>query len=66
LAKLLLIPILVIAFIVFLIFLGAIGLGVAFIILATLGKIWKLISGAGRGVGRGARRVSRRGRGQQT
>ena len=65
-AKLLLIPILVIAFIVFLIFLGAIGLGVAFIILATLGKIWKLISGAGRGVGRGARRVSRRGRRQQT
>jgi hypothetical protein len=66
LAKLLLIPILVIAFIVFLIFLGAIGLGVAFILLATLGKIWRLISGAGRGVGRGARRVSRRGRGQQT
>ena len=65
-AKLLLIPILVIAFIVFLIFLGAIGLGVAFIILATLGKIWKLIGGAGRGVGRGARRVSRRGRRQQT
>jgi hypothetical protein len=56
----------VIAFIVFLIFLGAIGLGVAFIILATLGKIWKLISGAGRGVGRGARRVGRRGRRQQT
>jgi hypothetical protein len=66
LAKLLLIPILVIAFLVFLIVLGAIGLAVAFIILATLGKIWKLISGAGRGVGRGARRVSRRGRGQQT
>ena len=65
-AKFLLIPILVIAFIVFLIVLGAIGLGVAFIILATLGKIWKLISGAGRGVGKGARRVSRRGRRQQT
>ena len=65
-AKLLLIPIAVIAFIVFLIVLGAIGLGVSFIILATLGKIWSLISGAGRGVGRGARRVSRRGRRQQT
>jgi hypothetical protein len=64
-AKFLLIPILVLAFIVFLIVLGAIGLGVAFIILATLGKLWKLIGGAGRGVGRGARRVSRRGRGQQ-
>ena len=65
-AKLLLIPIAIIAFIVFLIVLGAIGLGVAFIILATLGKIWRLISGAGRGMGRGARRVSRRGRRQQT
>ena len=46
--------------------LGAIGLGVAFIILATLGKIGRLIGGAGRGVGRAGRRVSRRGRGQQT
>ena len=63
--KVLLIPIAIVAFIVFLIVLGAIGLGVAFIVLATLGKIWRLISGAGRGVGRGARRVSRRGRGQQ-
>jgi len=59
LAKLLLIPIAVIAFIVFLIVLGAIGLAIAFILLATLGKIWRLITGAGRV-------VSRRGRGQQT
>jgi hypothetical protein len=66
LAKLLLIPIAIVAFILFLIVLGAIGLGISFIILATLGKIWRLIGGAGRGVGRGARRVSRRGRGQQT
>jgi hypothetical protein len=66
LAKLLLIPIAIVAFIVFLIVLGAIGLGVSFILLAMLGKIWRLISGAGRGVGRGARRVSRRGRRQQT
>jgi hypothetical protein len=64
--KILLIPIAIIAFIIFLIVLGAIGLGVAFLVLATLGKIWRLISGAGRGVGRGARRVSRRGRRQQT
>lgn len=64
--KILLIPIAIIAFIIFLIVLGAIGLGVAFIVLATLGKIWSLISGAGRGVGRGARRISRRGRRQQT
>ena len=65
-AKFLLIPIAIIAFIIFLIVLGAIGLGIAFILLAVLGKIWRLIGGAGRGVGRGARRVSRRGRRQQT
>jgi hypothetical protein len=57
--KVLLIPVAIIAFIIFLIVLGAIGLGIAFIILATLGKIWRLISGAGRV-------VSRRGRRQQT
>jgi hypothetical protein len=66
LAKLLLIPIAIIAFILFLVVLGAIGLGVAFIILAVLGRIWRLISGAGRGVGRAGRRVSRRARRQQT
>lgn len=65
-AKLLLIPIAIVAFIIFLIVLGAIGLGVSFIILATLGKIWRLLGGAGRGVGRAGRRVSRRGRRQQT
>jgi hypothetical protein len=64
--KVLLIPVAIVAFIVFLIVLGAIGLGVAFIILAALGKIWSLISGAGRGVSRAGRRVSRRGRRQQT
>jgi hypothetical protein len=57
--KVLLIPIAIVAFFVFLIVLGAIGLGVSFIILASLGKIWRLITGAGRV-------VSRRGRGQQT
>ncbi len=57
--KVLLIPIAIVAFFVFLIVLGAIGLGVSFIILATLGKIWRVITGAGRV-------VSRRGRGQQT
>jgi hypothetical protein len=56
--KVLLIPIAIVAFLVFLIVLGAIGLGVSFLILATLGKIWRLITGAGRV-------VSRRGRGQQ-
>jgi hypothetical protein len=57
--KVLLIPIAIVAFIVFLIVLGAIGLGVAFIILATLGKGFRLIGGAGR-------RVSRIGRRQRT
>jgi hypothetical protein len=56
LTKLILIPVAIIAFIVFLIVLGAIGLGVAFIILAVLGKIWRLISGAGRWVSRSGRR----------
>ncbi len=54
--KLILIPIAIIAFIVFLIVLGAIGLGVAFIILAALGKAWRLIGGAGRRLSRGGRR----------
>ncbi|HEY2477122.1 MAG TPA: hypothetical protein VGI17_00145 [Solirubrobacterales bacterium] len=57
--KVLLIPIAIVAFIVFIIVLGAIGLGVAFIVIATLGKVWQLIGGAGR-------RVSRVGRRQRT
>jgi hypothetical protein len=57
--KVLLIPIAIVAFIVFIIVLGAIGLGVAFLVIATIGKVFKLIGGAGR-------RVSRVGRRQQT
>jgi hypothetical protein len=57
--KVLLIPIAIIAFIVFLIVLGAIGLGVAFIVIATVGKFFSLLGG-------GARRVSRIGRRQRT
>jgi hypothetical protein len=57
--KVLLIPIAIVAFLVFLIVLGAIGLGVSFLILATLGKIWRLLTAP-------VRAVSRRGRGQQT
>jgi hypothetical protein len=53
--KVLLIPIAIIAFIVF----GAIGLGISFIVLATLGKIWQLLTITGRV-------ISRRGRRQQT
>ena len=54
--KVLLIPIAIIAFIVFLIVLGAIGLGVAFIVIALVGKFFKLIGAGGRRVSRGGRR----------
>jgi hypothetical protein len=45
--KVLLIPLAILAFVVFLIVLGAIGLGIAFAILATFGKLWRLISRSG-------------------
>jgi hypothetical protein len=57
--KVLFIPIAIVAFIVFLIVLGAIGLGIAFIIIATVGKFFQLL-------GAGGRRVSRVGRRQRT
>ncbi|MBS1678156.1 MAG: hypothetical protein JST08_12310 [Actinobacteria bacterium] len=57
--KVLLIPIAIVAFIVFIIVLGAIGLGIAFVVIAAVGKIFRLIGGAGR-------RVSRVGRRQRT
>lgn len=57
--KVLLIPVAIVAFIVFLIVLGAIGLGLAFLVIATIGKLFALL-------GAGGRRVSRIGRGQRT
>jgi hypothetical protein len=57
--KVLLIPIAVVAFIVFIIVLGAIGLGISFIVLAALGKLWQLLTITGRV-------ISRRGRRQRT
>ena len=54
--KILLIPVAIIAFIIFLIVLGAIGLGVSFVVLALLGKLWRLISWPGRAISRGGRR----------
>ncbi len=57
--KVLFVPIVIIAFIVFLIVLGAIGLGVAFIVIATIGKFFRLL-------GAGGRRVSSVGRRQRT
>jgi hypothetical protein len=57
--KVLLIPVAIIAFVVFIIVLGAIGLGVAFLVIATVGKFFKLL-------GAGGRRVSGVGRRQRT
>lgn len=42
--KILLLPLAVVAFVVFLLILGAIGLGIAFLVLAVLNWIWRLLS----------------------
>jgi hypothetical protein len=43
--KLLLIPFAILAFVIFLLVLGAIGFAVAFAVLAVLGRLWRLVSG---------------------
>lgn len=43
--KLLLIPLAILAFVIFLLILGAIGLAVAFAFLYVLGRVWRLLSG---------------------
>jgi hypothetical protein len=43
--KLLLIPLAILAFIVFLLVLGAIGLAISFGVIYVFGRIWRLISG---------------------
>ena len=43
--KFLFVPIVIIAFAVFLLVLGAIGLAVSFAVLAVLGRAWRLVSG---------------------
>jgi hypothetical protein len=52
--KVLLIPFAILAFVLFLLVLGAIGLAISFAILYVLGGIWRLVSGVGR-VGRSRR-----------
>lgn len=42
--KFLLVPMAILAFVLALIVLGAIGLGIAFVVLSLLGKIWRLLS----------------------
>jgi hypothetical protein len=46
--KFLLLPAAILAFIVFLAVLGAIGLGVAFVLLSLLGRLWRLVTRTGR------------------
>lgn len=41
--KLLLVPLAILAFVLFLLVLGAIGLAVAFAILAAVGRAWRLV-----------------------
>jgi len=44
--KLLLVPLMIVAFLLFLLVLGAIGLAISFAILYVLGGAWRLVSGA--------------------
>jgi Trk-type K+ transport system membrane component len=46
--KVLLLPLVIVAFFLFLLILGAIGFAVAFAILASLGRLWRLLSRTGR------------------
>jgi hypothetical protein len=58
--KLLLVPVAIVAFIVFLLILGAIGLAVAMTVITVVGKVLQLIAGAVRLVSRGGRRLRSR------
>ena len=44
--KLLLVPLAILAFLIFLLVLGAIGLAIAFAVLYVISRAWRLISGA--------------------
>lgn len=44
--KLLLVPLAILAFVIFLLVLGAIGLAVAFAVLFVFNRLWRLVSGA--------------------
>jgi hypothetical protein len=43
--KLLLIPLAIVAFILFLLVLGAIGLAIAFAVISIIGRAWRFVSG---------------------
>lgn len=58
--KLLLIPLAIVAFVVFLLLLGAIGLAVAMTVIAVVGKLFGFVARAIRLVSRGGRRLRSR------
>ena len=58
--KILLIPLAIIAFIVFLLILGAIGLAVATTVITIVGKFFQLLARGGRLFSRGGRRLRSR------
>lgn len=64
--KFLLIPLAALAFVLFLLIVGAIGLFVSMAVISAAGWIWRGISGGGRLIGRGGRRLSRSGRRQRS
>ena len=55
--KVLLVPLAILAFIVFLLLLGAIGLVIALTVIAAVGKVWRLTLGRGAVRSRGPRSV---------
>ena len=46
--KLLLVPLAILAFVLFLLLLGTIGLAISFAVLYAFGRTWRLVSGASR------------------
>ena len=58
--KILLVPLAILAFIVFLLILGAIGLAVAMTVITVVGKFFQLIGAIGRFLSRGGRRLRSR------
>jgi hypothetical protein len=63
--KFLLVPLAIFAFILFLIVLGAIGLGIAFLVIYLVGRLWRLVVYGGRTPARVGRAVFRRGGSQR-
>jgi hypothetical protein len=58
--KVLLIPVAIVAFIVFVLILGAVGLGIALLVIGTVGKFFQLIGAVVRFFSRGGRRLRSR------